>query len=273
MSDFLKSVFDAWDERIRSPILGSFVIAYVVFNWQAFFILFLSEGPAWQRLDRFNDMTDWFSLFWCPLGLGLLLAIISPFLKFFGAWAARYPNKWLHSLQADEASGKRLRTYELEQLEIDARASRDRARENAIVEQGRRLKEAENVGEDVRASVLEERDLASLETSYLDLMKWAILARLKHMPLLVQSEADDYALTDVEIKNTWSWMQGFEDASFDRTIFDRARFDTEFAEALNDLQNGNFIDIEGHSTEKYLVLTSVGYGRLDKCNFELPDYF
>lgn len=137
MSDFLKSVFDAWDERIRSPILGSIALVYLAFYWKPLFVLFFSTDPASERMAEFNQgLEPWswvaaipFVETWVwpvvPLLLGLVLAFISPWIKFGGAWVAKRANERLAKLQEDEASAKTIRSFDNAVAELEAKKKLD----------------------------------------------------------------------------------------------------------------------------------------------------
>jgi len=181
MSDIFKSVFDAWDERIRSPILGSIAFVYFAFYWKPLFVLFFSTDPASERMAEFNQgLEPWcwvaavpFVEQWIwpamPLLLGLLLAFISPWIKFGGAWIAKWANECLARLQEGEASEKRKRLYEKEAEELEKKTDRDvaivesqgrirEAEENRKIRDSERLQQAEELGADVKEDILSSRD-------------------------------------------------------------------------------------------------------------------
>ncbi|AVW93213.1 hypothetical protein [Celeribacter baekdonensis] len=158
--DFLKSIFDAWDERIRSPILGSILFIYLACNWRALFFLFFADDTAAERLAYFDSHTSLWSTLIFPLVGGLVLAWLAPWVKFGGAWVAKKANLALAKLQEGEASDKRKRQYEKEAQELEAKTGRD----VAIVESQGRIRAAEERLQIQDEQVLQEAAQVSLET-------------------------------------------------------------------------------------------------------------
>jgi hypothetical protein len=139
MTSVVSSFFDALGERIRSPILGSVALVFVSCNWKSLFYLFFAEQAVSVRLRFFELNTDWVSLFWLPLGIGIILAFIAPLLTLLGAFAARWANRELAILQEEQASLKRIRGYEFEAKELNAATDK----KVAEVNQQRKIQEAE----------------------------------------------------------------------------------------------------------------------------------
>lgn len=108
MTDFLKDVYEAFSQRLRSPILGSIVLFVLILNWQPIFYLFFADTTVAMRLWYFNLNTDPSSLYCWPVGLGLGSALfLMPMLKFWGARITIHPTTWLKDLEAKSASDRR----------------------------------------------------------------------------------------------------------------------------------------------------------------------
>lgn len=171
MRDLFEQWVEAWSERIRSPVLGSLAIAFVVSNWKPLFFLLFAEAPVWLRIRYFEHHTDANSLIWYPLIVGVVAAFLIPWVTLGGAWVARFPKFLLHRLQQNEGTRR-----EIEQLRIEAereaartkseeeRAKREAAearraadREAEIIAAGKRLKEAETVGEETKEELEADR--------------------------------------------------------------------------------------------------------------------
>lgn len=111
MTDLFKDIIKAWEERVRSPFLGSIGIAFVACNWKPIFYLLFSGEPVLDRFAFVDANTNAASLLLKPVVLGVLLAIAIPWLKFFGAWVAKAPTARLNSLQGDLASKRRINEF------------------------------------------------------------------------------------------------------------------------------------------------------------------
>lgn len=51
MKDIIKSLFEASNERIKSPFVGSFIFAWVAFNWKPIVYLFSSKDSIEDRIQ------------------------------------------------------------------------------------------------------------------------------------------------------------------------------------------------------------------------------
>lgn len=168
MSDFLKSVFDAWSDRIRSPIIGSVFLVYVACNWKALFYLFFADVPVAVRLAYFELETTSLSLWIIPLIGGMVLSVAIPWVKFVGAWVAQWAELKLSILQETQASGKRTRAFQSEVGELKAKTSFEIAKiqeqgriraaeENSKIEAEKLLKKAGGVSSKVKDELVESR--------------------------------------------------------------------------------------------------------------------
>jgi hypothetical protein len=83
MDDGLKeSVTLALKERLSNPLWGYILLSWIGFNWQNIAKLFMSKKTVEERITDIVSQ-DWFYVHFlvAPLILGVLLAIISPYLK------------------------------------------------------------------------------------------------------------------------------------------------------------------------------------------------
>ena len=172
MTDFMKNVFDAWGERIRSPIIGSVLLAHLSFNWSSYFYLFFAETDAPKRIAYFQDNTTLWTLFVYPGITGLIIAFVIPYVTWFGAILSRTPKRWLSDVQEDEASKKRIRKLKAETAELEERKKHELAKrryaaelqaeaEKDIIDFNKRLKMAEDVSSETKDEVLKLREVAT----------------------------------------------------------------------------------------------------------------
>jgi len=83
LTDFLNQVFQAWSDRIRSPILGSVVLAFIAINWKPLYYLFFAETSVLTRFAYFDMKTDLGTLFLGPLAIGLLVGPVTKLFRSF----------------------------------------------------------------------------------------------------------------------------------------------------------------------------------------------
>ena len=66
MTDFFAQSLQAFQERMRTPWIGSILIAFLLWNWQPLLFLVASDTALLTRFTYFKIHTDWRSLLACP---------------------------------------------------------------------------------------------------------------------------------------------------------------------------------------------------------------
>ncbi len=146
--DVWKDAYDAYRERLRSPVLGSIVFSFLAFNWKPVWFLIFAEVPIPEKFAFFDATTTSRSLYLWPILSGLIISLGLPWLKYAGAWCAAMPVRKLKTLQADEASDQRVADYGRKTEEEFARAKHEQIVANREIEWAKNLKEAEEIGGD-----------------------------------------------------------------------------------------------------------------------------
>ena len=68
-------------ERIRNPLIGSFTIAWVTYNWDSLLILFYSELAIEERISVVSPKSGFLEPgFWWPFFIALIYIIAVPYL-------------------------------------------------------------------------------------------------------------------------------------------------------------------------------------------------
>ena len=111
MTDFFAQSLQAFQERMRTPWIGSILIAFLLWNWQPLLFLFASDTALPARFAYFEIHTDWRSLFFGPLIAGFVFAALKPWISlgmdWLGAWAIHRSRLHADRLAEDRRS-KRL---------------------------------------------------------------------------------------------------------------------------------------------------------------------
>jgi len=111
MTDFFAQSLQAFQERMRTPWIGSILIAFLLWNWQPLLFLFASDTALPARFAYFEIHTDWRSLFAGPVIAGFLFAAAKPWISLVMDWLGA---KALHRSRlradrfAEDRSSKRL---------------------------------------------------------------------------------------------------------------------------------------------------------------------
>jgi len=161
MSAFFSSVFDAMTQRIRSPILGSILLAHIAWNWSAYFYLFWAETLVPVRIAYFKMNTDVLSLLVYPIGLVFMIAILSPYIRYVGAKCAKFPDGLIRELQDDQASNRRVNN-------LKRQAKEDSQKREIEIEKAKQLKVAEEVG---GSELVDKIETSTVDPFYLELNK------------------------------------------------------------------------------------------------------
>jgi len=86
IGNFFQSVYDSYRDRIKSPFVGSFVLSFLIFNWQVFAILFYSEWPLHCRIEWIEEHFYKESNVWYPVLIALFYILILPYINLFFDW-------------------------------------------------------------------------------------------------------------------------------------------------------------------------------------------
>ncbi|WP_418513697.1 hypothetical protein [Corallibacter sp.] len=81
MKEFFKSLFETSNERIKNPLIGSFVLAWIVFNWKPIIYIVFSEDTIENRIQVISQHFSTLSTnLIYPLSFALFYILILPYL-------------------------------------------------------------------------------------------------------------------------------------------------------------------------------------------------
>lgn len=151
----LKEVYDAFSQRIRSPIFGYVILAFFFVNWKPLFNLFFSNEEISERIMYLEDNTSCTTLLILPLVFGLLAALTGPWVSLLGAMWAKFPTNKRRIREvraANEVSKIRNELREEQNREIDALIAS--SKQDAEIQNI----EDENVRQNIQNQINEIRD-------------------------------------------------------------------------------------------------------------------
>lgn len=163
--EFLKEYFDTISTRVKSPIIGSILVALFAANWKSIFYLFFAETSAAIRLGFVSNNFNLSSSILLPIVAGLLFASLLPWLNLLGAQLVRRPVNLLRRMHADEAIDLRIHKLQSETRIEDATAALAAAKERATIEAERRLFEAASVDPSLSEKILSDREEEATQNS------------------------------------------------------------------------------------------------------------
>lgn len=139
--DGLKEVVDAFSTRVRSPVVGSVALAFLLYNWANFAVLFFGAGDLDARITEFKAAVGFPELLISAL-LGVAFAIALPWINLLGAILVAKPIN-LRGEYSDVWATRRSqkKTALAETLTLQAKAEREREVAEAEVATERRKAE------------------------------------------------------------------------------------------------------------------------------------
>ncbi|EJG02269.1 hypothetical protein [Flavobacterium sp. F52] len=81
VKDFFQSIYDNYRDRIKNPLVGSFLLSFFFFNWRYFAILFSSEWPVHCRIEWIDERYTILYNFGCPLLIALFYILGLPYIN------------------------------------------------------------------------------------------------------------------------------------------------------------------------------------------------
>ncbi|PKR81776.1 hypothetical protein CW751_00090 [Brumimicrobium salinarum] len=68
-------------ERIKNPILGAFLISFIVFNWKPIFIVLFASQPIQEKINQVEvSYSTYLTNIWLPLAFALFYVLILPYI-------------------------------------------------------------------------------------------------------------------------------------------------------------------------------------------------
>jgi hypothetical protein len=80
----LKEAVEAWLHRVRAPILGYTLLAGLVINWKPLWALLFADIDVFSKFLYFDLRTDYWTLIVLPLLVGVLSALMTPWIALAG---------------------------------------------------------------------------------------------------------------------------------------------------------------------------------------------
>jgi hypothetical protein len=127
----MKDIFTSWAKdnqiKITSPVIGAFISAWILFNWDRFLLLFWGEGKLPERLKQFQETTnfsDYQFWFW-PLLVALIYVFLLPYLNVLTQFLMRHAATWRHEVIIDTDIKKEKKLAELNEEKFKSNPEND----------------------------------------------------------------------------------------------------------------------------------------------------
>lgn len=81
MKEIINSILDTAKERLKNPLLGSFIFSWVIFNWKPIFYIVLSENSIENKIDFISECySSLNNAFWFPLIFSIFYIVVFPYI-------------------------------------------------------------------------------------------------------------------------------------------------------------------------------------------------
>jgi hypothetical protein len=125
IKELFQSIFDSSNERIKNPFIGSYITAFILYNWRAIFLLVFSNATIEDKIVVINHEYCTLSAILWPLSIAFFYILILPYLNLiFDALLSYSNSKKNIRLKASVIS-------KLEQKKAEAKYEREIAEERA----------------------------------------------------------------------------------------------------------------------------------------------
>ena len=138
MPEFIKALFANANERIKNPLIGTFLMSWIVFNWKGILFLLFSTHNIESKLTIVSDKYYSLEIFIIyPLLVALAYIFILPYINFLIDLILRDINSKLHDkiqknriLVIQDNTAVAIENIKFEEAQADYR---DRAKQNEII--------------------------------------------------------------------------------------------------------------------------------------------
>lgn len=90
MKELLNTIFESSRERIKNPFIGSFIFAWMAFNWKAIFIILFSDATVIERIDLVTkDYSSLTQTLIFPLGFAAFYVGALPYIMWLFDWISK----------------------------------------------------------------------------------------------------------------------------------------------------------------------------------------
>jgi len=160
----MREILEALNSRVRSPLFGYFVLAFIFINWRALLLLWLADEDIEMRIELFCFHTNYSSLLLYPALFAAVGAVTYPWINLFFLRLVNKPAIQKNSLQITTDHKRLMEQTKLESL----RNSMFAKKEEGLIEQAKRDQEVQSI-EDAQLREKLEKEISSLRKERDDL--------------------------------------------------------------------------------------------------------
>lgn len=125
IKELFQSIFDSSSERIKNPFIGSYITAFILYNWRAIFLLIFSNASIEDKIVVINNEYCCKEAILWPLAIAIFYILVLPYLNLLFDLLLSYSNNKKNKRLKDSVISK------LQQKKAEAKYEREIADERA----------------------------------------------------------------------------------------------------------------------------------------------
>ncbi|WP_028582327.1 hypothetical protein [Desulfogranum japonicum] len=155
----MKEIFEALALRIRSPLCGYFLLAFVACNWEPLYFLFWSNDKVMFRIEYFHLHTSWVTFFAVPVSFSIGWTLAYPWVNLLFIKLCTLPTVLKNKMQIEAEHLVQKRSNELEDernKENKLRIEKNRILEQELIDRAKSDQEIEGISDEAIKSNLKK---------------------------------------------------------------------------------------------------------------------
>lgn len=125
IKDFFKNILQSSNERMNSPIIGTYFISFVIYNWRAILVLIFSNSSIEKRIETINVLYCNSNAIVIPAFITLLYIIVLPHLQLLLDFLLTFSQKLSYNIS--QSRKKRLLKGKVEEASLEREIADSRA--------------------------------------------------------------------------------------------------------------------------------------------------
>lgn len=119
MTDFIKEFFHTIDDRLKSKVLGPFLVSFIFWNWKPLILIIASKNDIENTINYIVQCNyfSWKNVLAFPLGISLIYSIVLPFANLALGWLVIWPQG--KSIQSHYVLRKKRRVEDVKIAKLD----------------------------------------------------------------------------------------------------------------------------------------------------------
>lgn len=200
--EIIQNFSDTVKERIKNPVISTFVISWCIFNWNSLLLLAFSKDSIKQRIDIVSPMISEYTSWLLPLIFTVSYLFLNKRINFF---FLKKLEKVDHDFIVIEYSKKK-KELTLQKVNEELRADKDMAYED-------RKTNKEQAIQEMREKITESKDREGVLTLEIDGLKKRLLeletsqAELEEDKIQLETQIDNLNYNEQDLQDKISKLQ------------------------------------------------------------------